>query len=75
MNKLPYKDEMQSLINKEIEIIESGLKEYAISLLIPLKLQKVDVPKRSECVVQGLQRLGYGGRVGAELIIVPTAST
>ncbi|ARU28776.1 hypothetical protein CBR65_15755 [Cellvibrio sp. PSBB006] len=28
---------MQSLINKEIEIMESGLKEYAISLLIPLE--------------------------------------
>ncbi|MDF1779914.1 MAG: hypothetical protein P1U67_01335 [Alcanivoracaceae bacterium] len=37
MNKLPSKEEMQSLINKEIETMEPGLKEYAISLLVPLK--------------------------------------
>jgi hypothetical protein len=37
MNKLPSKEEMQSLIDKEIDRMEPKLKEYAFSLLVPLK--------------------------------------
>jgi len=37
MNSLPTEEEMHDLINMEIDTMESGLKEYAISILTPLK--------------------------------------
>ena len=37
MNELPSKEAMQSIIEKEIDGMEPGLKAYASSILIPLK--------------------------------------
>ncbi len=37
MNKLPSKEDMQIIVEKEIETMEPGLKAYATSILIPLK--------------------------------------
>ncbi len=37
MNKFPSKDEMHALIDNEIESMEPNLKEYALSLLVPLR--------------------------------------
>ena len=37
MNKLPTEIAMKSLINQEIDAMEPELREYALSLLIPLK--------------------------------------